>query len=253
MATPTKIREAFESVYSVIAIVFILVACVELGDAVAVVDVYRLIQYDLAGAPFGSRLASLNHHAGSSLFAPGTDLSRTVVMIPVREVNVTFIREYIGQRRPLGGLVFLLPRMLSPENKDSIDEGDQNLGKEMDILVELERLLIHANIPYPVYFAFEDDDINAVLADVKKNDVTGQPATATTGGYKLVVSAPEPRKLASPTITNIQGWLPGLKADGDSNQLPTIAIVASYDTFGAAPLYQWEVIAMEVVLWCFLK
>ncbi|CAL5357202.1 unnamed protein product [Camellia sinensis] len=236
MATPTKIREAFESVYSVIAIVFILVACVELGDAVAVVDVYRLIQYDLAGAPFGSRLASLNHHAGSSLFAPGTDLSRTVVMIPVREVNVTFIREYIGQRRPLGGLIFLLPRMFSPENKDSMDEGDQNFGKEMkDILVELERLLIHANIPYPVYFAFEDDNINAVLADVKKNDVTGQPATATTGGYKLVVSAPEPRKLASPTITNIQGWLPGLKADGDSNQLPTIAIVASYDTFGAAP------------------
>ncbi|KAL7198378.1 hypothetical protein ACSBR2_020804 [Camellia fascicularis] len=236
MATPTKIREAFESVYSVIAIVFILVACVELADAVAVVDVYRLIQYDLAGAPFGSRLASLNHHAGSSLFAPGTDLSRTVVMIPVREVNVTFIREYIGQRRPLGGLIFLLPRMFSPENKDSMDEGDQNFGKEMkDILVELERLLIHANIPYPVYFAFEDDNIIAVLADVKKNDVTGQPATATTGGYKLVVSAPEPRKLASPTITNIQGWLPGLKADGDSNQLPTIAIVASYDTFGAAP------------------
>ncbi|KAI8018848.1 hypothetical protein LOK49_LG04G03013, partial [Camellia lanceoleosa] len=55
--------------------------------------------------------------------------------------------EYIGQRRPLGGLVILLPRMFSPENKDSMDEGDQNLGKEMDILVELERLLIHANIP----------------------------------------------------------------------------------------------------------
>ncbi|THG23413.1 hypothetical protein TEA_010429 [Camellia sinensis var. sinensis] len=37
-------------------------------------------------------------------------------------------------------------------------------------------------LKYPVYFAFEDDDINVVLADVKKNDVTGQPATATTGG-----------------------------------------------------------------------
>ncbi|MFQ6638723.1 hypothetical protein Gotur_014341, partial [Gossypium turneri] len=31
------------------------------------------------------------------------------------------------------------------------------------------------------------------------------------------------------------GWLSGLKVDGDTNQLPTIAIVASYDTFGAAP------------------
>ena len=34
----------------------------------------------------------------------------------------------------------------------------------------------------------------------------------------------------------MQGGLQGLKADGDANQLPTIAIVASYDTFGAAPV-----------------
>ncbi|KAH7863700.1 hypothetical protein Vadar_020891 [Vaccinium darrowii] len=232
MAIPTN-----ESVYSAIALVFILVTCVELCDAVAVVDVYRLIQYDIAGVPFGSRLASLNHHAGSSLYTPGADLSRTVVMIPVAEVNITFIREYIEQKQPLGGLMLLLPRIFSPENKDVKYGGDEDPGKEQmkNILVELERLLLYANIPYPVYFAFEDDSINAVLADVKRNDVSGQPATATTGGYKFVVSAPEPRKLASPTITNIQGWLPGSKADGDSNQLPTIAIVASYDTFGAAP------------------
>ncbi|KAI8573448.1 hypothetical protein RHMOL_Rhmol01G0278400 [Rhododendron molle] len=232
MAIPTN-----ESVYSAMALLFILVTCVELCDAVAVVDVYRLIQYDIAGVPFGSRLASLNHHAGSSLFTPGADLSRTVVMIPVTELNITFIREYIEQKQPLGGLIFLLPRMFSPENKDVKYGGDDDPGKELmkNILVELERFLLYANIPYPVYFAFEDDNINTVLADVKRNDVTGQPATATTGGYKLVVSAPEPRKLASPTITNIQGWLPGSKTDGDSTQLPTIAIVASYDTFGAAP------------------
>ncbi|XP_058216174.1 uncharacterized protein LOC131327141 [Rhododendron vialii] len=232
MAIPTN-----ESVYSAMALLFILVTCVELCDAVAVVDVYRLIQYDIGGVPFGSRLASLNHHAGSSLFTPGADLSRTVVMIPVTELNITFIREYIEQKQPLGGLIFLLPRMFSPENKDVKYGGDEDPGKELmkNILVELERFLLYANIPYPVYFAFEDDNINAVLADVKRNDVTGQPATATTGGYKLVVSAPEPRKLASPTITNIQGWLPGSKTDGDSTQLPTIAIVASYDTFGAAP------------------
>lgn len=38
-------------------------------------------------------------------------------------------------------------------------------------------------LQYPVYFAFEDDDIDAVLADVKRNDAIGQPATATNGGY----------------------------------------------------------------------
>lgn len=80
-----------------------------------------------------------------------------------------------------------------------------------------------------MYFGFEDDHVNAVLADVRKNDATGQLATATTGGlvdiffsetfsnnfivadsllkrfrYKLVVTAPEPKKIASPTIANIQ-------------------------------------------------
>ncbi|OVA06056.1 Nicastrin [Macleaya cordata] len=230
-------REMLESVYSVIAMVFILVACVELCDAATVVDVYRLIQYDISGIPFGSRLASLNHHATSSPFVPGADLSRTVVMIPVRELNITFLRDYITRKQPLGGLLFFLPQKFSPRHQEEGDAGGQTYveGKIGNLLPELEHLLVHANIPYPVYFAFEDEKIDAVVVEVKRNDATGQPATATTGGYKLVVSAPEPKKLTSPTITNIQGWLPGLKADGDTNQLPTIAIVASYDTFGAAP------------------
>lgn len=36
---------------------------------------------------------------------------------------------------------------------------------------------------YPVYFAFEDDSVNAVLADIKRHDATGLPVTATTGGW----------------------------------------------------------------------
>lgn len=229
-------RDMLESVYSMIALVFMLVACVELCDAATVVDVYRLIQYDISGAPFGSRLAALNHHAGSLHFPPGADLSRTVLIIPVRDLNITFIKEYISQRQPLGGLLFLLPQMFSFESRDDTESSNVNKGGLLkNALDELEQLLIHSKIPYPVYFAFEGDDIDAVLAEVKRSDTNGQPATATTGGYKLVVSAPEPKKLASPTIANIQGWLPGLKTDGDASQLPTIAIVASYDTFGAAP------------------
>ncbi|XP_009595187.1 uncharacterized protein LOC107811571 [Nicotiana tabacum] len=220
--------------YPVVALVLVLVACVDLCDAITVVDVYRLVQYDLSGVPFGSRLATLNHHAGSSLFA-SADLSRTVLMLPVRELNLDLIKEYIGQGNLLGGLLLLLPPKFSPEKVDAAvgDDGDFDLLRNK--VSELERLLIHANIPYPVYFAFEDDNISAVLAEVKRNDASGQPATATTGGYKLVVVASDPKKIASPTIANIQGWLPGLKLDGDSSQLPTIAIVASYDTFGAAP------------------
>ncbi|KAL8154120.1 hypothetical protein V2J09_011880 [Rumex salicifolius] len=228
-------REMMNSVCSFIALFFVLFACVELCDAATAVDVYRLIQYDLAGAPFGSRFATLNHHAGSSLNPNNADLSRTVVIVPIRKlVHLPAIKDYIVQKQPLGGLLFLLPRFLSRERSVAVTD-DEDETKIRDELPELEKLLVHSNLPYPVYFAFEDDNLKAVLADIEKNDATGQPASATTGGFKLVVSTAEPRKVASPTITNIQGWLPGLRADGDSSQLPTIGIVASYDTFGTAP------------------
>ncbi|XP_022728891.1 nicalin-1-like isoform X1 [Durio zibethinus] len=226
-------RQLLESMYSMIALLFILVACIELCNAAAAVDVYRLIQYDMSGSPFGSRFAALNHHAASLHFPPGADLSRTVLIIPLRELNITFVREYINQKKPLGGLLFLLPQVFSFENGGNKQIHEKE--KLKNVLAELEQLLIHANIPYPVYFAFENDEIDTVLSDIKKNDAIGQPATATTGGYKLVIPTPEPKKVASPTITNIQGWLSGLKGDVDANQLPTIAVVASYDTFGAAP------------------
>ncbi|PWA78790.1 nicalin [Artemisia annua] len=227
--------------YQMMTAVLILIACVELCDAsTVVVDVYRLIQYDIAGSPFGSRLASLNHHAASSsLLSSSTDLSRAVLVLPLTELNhhTSFINEYIEQGKPLGGLLLLLPQILRPERSETVGGHDDSFDKEnlKKQLVDLEQKLIHATINYPVYFAFEDEDLDKVLADIKRNDAAGQPATATTGGYKLIVSSPAPKKLSSPTITNIQGWLPGSKADGDSNQLPTIAIVASYDTFGAAP------------------
>ncbi|KAB2012707.1 hypothetical protein ES319_D09G109400v1 [Gossypium barbadense] len=230
---PGGLREMLESMYSVIALLFILVACVELCDAAAAVDVYRLIQYDMSGSPFGSRFAALNHHAASLHFPPGVDLSRTVLIIPLRELNITFVREYINQKNPLGGLLVLLPEVLSFKTGGNKQVHEKE--KMKILLAELERLLVHSNIPYPVYFFFENDEIDTVLADIKKNDLMGQPATATTGGYKFVIPTAEPKKVASPTMTNIQGWLSGLKTDGDANQLPTIAIVASYDTFGAAP------------------
>ncbi|XP_073129159.1 uncharacterized protein [Henckelia pumila] len=75
---------------------------------------------------------------------------------------------------------------------------------------------------------------------------------------KLLFAGAEPKKVTFPTITNIDqhrtsklrrvhglshqssyphvnGWLQVLRAYCDSNQLPTIVVVASYDTFGAAP------------------
>ncbi|KAJ7001781.1 hypothetical protein NC653_012011 [Populus alba x Populus x berolinensis] len=160
-------RQMLESIYSMIALVFILVTCMELCDAATVVDVYRLIQYDISGAQFGSRFATLNHHAGSLHLPPGVDLSRTVVIIPVRELNITLVKEFIAQRKPLGGLLFLLPQMLNFENRDPTSESKYQIHEKKltkNVLVELERLLIHANIP-----------VLSSLVDLKNLNLLGNP------------------------------------------------------------------------------
>lgn len=87
-----------ESMYPVVALMLILVACVELCDAATVVDVYRLIQYDISGVPFGSRFSSLNHHAASLSFQRGADLSRSVLILPLRELDIGFVQGMILNR-----------------------------------------------------------------------------------------------------------------------------------------------------------
>lgn len=75
------------------ALLLVLFACVELGDAATAVDVYRLIQYDLGGVPLGSRFASLNHHASSSLDKSNVaHLSRTVVILPLRHLDFSSVQ-----------------------------------------------------------------------------------------------------------------------------------------------------------------
>nr|GEZ34308.1 EF-Hand 1, calcium-binding site-containing protein [Tanacetum cinerariifolium] len=92
--------------------------------------------------------------------------------------------QYIEQGKPLGGLLLLLPQILRPEKSDTVGGHDDTSDKEnlKKQLVDLDQKLIHATINYPVYFAFEDEDLDKVLADIKRNDAAGQPATATTGG-----------------------------------------------------------------------
>ncbi|KAL9252189.1 BOS complex subunit ncln-like protein [Drosera capensis] len=228
--------QLLDSTCSLLTLLVLLFASIELCGAATVVDVYRLIQYDLAGVPFGSRFSNLNHNAGSSIHSNDSDLSRTVLIFPIRDLDLDLIKDYVVKKRQLGGMLFLLPRVFGfgRERGSGVDEGEKDVVVRSKLL-ELERLLVHASFPYPVYFAFEDENVEAILAEVKRSGASGQPATATNGGYKLVVSTTKPKKVAAPIITNIQGWLLGQKADEETTQLPTIAIVASYDTFGAAP------------------
>lgn len=38
-------------------------------------------------------------------------------------------------------------------------------------------------LQYPVYFAYENENVQNILREITANDAAGRPATATTGGY----------------------------------------------------------------------
>jgi len=84
--------ELLASISSALAVAFVLLACVELGDAATAVGVYRLIQYDLAGAPLGSRAAVINHHAAALPLPAGADLSRSALVAPLLDLPLSFLR-----------------------------------------------------------------------------------------------------------------------------------------------------------------
>ncbi|KAI8017054.1 hypothetical protein LOK49_LG04G00517 [Camellia lanceoleosa] len=84
MATMMKPRkgEVFKLAYSMIALLFIWVICIDFCDAVVVVDVdvYRFIQYNLTYMSFESCLVSFNHHVSSLILTLSPDLSHTIIM-----------------------------------------------------------------------------------------------------------------------------------------------------------------------------
>jgi hypothetical protein len=64
-------------------------------------------------------------------------------------MEIIHVAEYIVERQPLGGLLFLLPLMFSFENRDGTRSNHQDHGNELlkNVMAELEQLLIHANVP----------------------------------------------------------------------------------------------------------
>lgn len=89
---------------AVVALMTVLMSMV-VADAAAVVDVYRMIQYDLKGNPMGSRRAALNHHTVSGFDVQGADLSRAVVILPALKVNISSL-DGMSSWDPVVGFIF---------------------------------------------------------------------------------------------------------------------------------------------------
>lgn len=186
--------------------------------------VYRMQQYDLHGVPHGCRSAPVNLEARA---LTGWSTSRHCVVARMQDITVDQFREI---RAKAGALLVVLPKYLS-----SLPESEKRA------LIELEKGMLFQEVFIPVYFAIWTPALQDILDDVAHSRLTDEKAataaqallhSVSANGYQIVINTNKASPKTDINIASIQGKLSGY---GVEDKLPTIAIVAHYDSFGVAP------------------
>jgi len=186
--------------------------------------VYRLQHFDLQGVKYGSRSSVLNYEARSI----DTKLpARKCIILMINEFSVSRFRELVNEG--VGAILIIIPADL-----DSITEDLK------EHIAETERFLLSQEVSIPIFFSphtKQVDEIYSNIIESTNKDSAPSAAQALLGsisanGYQLGVNGNQAKILNDVQITNIQGKLSGF---GVEEQLQTVAVVAHYDSFGAAP------------------
>nr|XP_054756701.1 BOS complex subunit ncln-like [Lytechinus pictus] len=154
-------------------------------------------------------------------------VTRRCILARLSEVTADRYRELIEQGA--GALVILLPESLTSAPQDVLNQW-----------MELEPLMLEQETTMPVYFASEDEELLSIHSDIQQA-VSGDQAPSAAqallsavyaNGFQMVVSGSQAKPIKDGNIISFQGQLTG---KGVEDQLPTLAVVAHYDAFGAAP------------------
>ncbi|XP_065836706.1 BOS complex subunit ncln-like [Oscarella lobularis] len=187
---------------------------------------FRMQQFDLHGTQHGSRSAYINMEARP---ASAKMLNRRCVLILLVDLTMEKFRELTISGA--GAIVVIVPKNLSQLSQDFLEEW-----------MDLEREILEEEpVNIPVYFVYDDETVLKIYEEVSHAITADQASSAaaalldvfSTYGYQVAtsdISESKPKK--DTLITSIQGKLIGR---GIEDHLPTIAIVAHYDSFGIAP------------------
>ncbi|XP_058256427.1 BOS complex subunit ncln isoform X3 [Hemibagrus wyckioides] len=184
--------------------------------------VYRMQQYDLQGQNYGSRNAILNTEART---VEAEVLSRRCVMM--RLADFSYEKYQKALRQSAGAVVIILPKNMSTMPQDIVQ------------FMELEPELMATETIVPVYFALEDDELLSIYTQTQVSSASQGSSSAaevllhsaTANGFQMVTSGAQSKAVSDWAITSLEGKLAG--AGGED--LPTIVLVAHYDSFGVAP------------------
>ncbi|KAJ8277354.1 hypothetical protein GJAV_G00074280 [Gymnothorax javanicus] len=185
--------------------------------------VYRMQQYDLQGQPYGTRNAILNTEART---VEAEVLSRRCVIM--RLVDFSYEKYQKALRQSAGAVVIVLPHNMSTMPQDIVQQ-----------FMELEPELLATETIVPVYFALEDEELLSIYKQTLSSSSSQSSAsaaevllhTATANGFQMVTSGAQSKAVSDWAITSLEGRLTG---EGGED-LPTIVLVAHYDSFGVAP------------------
>nr|XP_046248251.1 nicalin-1 isoform X1 [Scatophagus argus] len=185
--------------------------------------VYRMQQYDLQGQPYGTRNAILNTEART---VEAEVLSRRCVIM--RLADFSYEQYQKALRQSAGAVVIILPRNMSAVPQDIVQQ-----------FMELEPEMLATETIVPIYFAMEDDELLSIYTQtLTSSSSQGSLSaaevllhTATANGFQMVTSGAQSKAISDWAITSLEGRLAGVGGE----DLPTIVVVAHYDSFGVAP------------------
>ncbi|KAM7409881.1 hypothetical protein PAMA_001393 [Pampus argenteus] len=185
--------------------------------------VYRMQQYDLQGQPYGTRNAILNTEART---VEAEVLSRRCVIM--RLADFSYDKYQKALRQSAGAVVIILPKNMSAMPQDIVQQ-----------FMELEPEMLATETIVPVYFAMEDDELLSIYTQtLTSSSSQGSLSaaevllhTATANGFQMVTSGAQSKAVSDWAITSLEGRLAGVGGE----DLPTIVLVAHYDSFGVAP------------------
>ncbi|KAK2906644.1 hypothetical protein Q8A67_005629 [Cirrhinus molitorella] len=204
-------------------VLFLVLVCPLRAEAAHEFSVYRMQQYDLQGQTYGSRNAILNTEARS---VEAEVLSRRCVMM--RLADFSYEKYQKALRQSAGAVVIILPQNMSTMPQDIVQQ-----------FMELEPELLATETIVPVYFALEDEELLSIYMQTQVSSSSQGSSsaaevllhTATANGFQMVTSGAQSKAVSDWAITSLEGRLSG----SGGEDLPTIVLVAHYDSFGVAP------------------
>lgn len=106
----------------------------------------------------------------------------------------------------------------------------------------LEDAMLAQEISSPVYFAKYSPELNEIVTDISNGFISDEKSgtaleaiinSISANGYQIVINPGTAGPKQDMTLVTLHGKLGGIGSDG---KIPTIAVIAHYDSFGVAPV-----------------